>query len=184
MIKVLKRLRLFLLRKTIWRKYKIHKNFHAGARVRLWAKQTLIIGENFYIGRDSQIETDCIIGNNVIIGNRVGIVGKYDHNYQQVGVPVRLASAIRDKDYNWKGVGLTTLIGHDVWIGYGAIIMQGVTIHDGAIIAAGSVVSKDVEAYSIYGGVPAKKIADRFPDTQSLNEHKNKIEENQLPKLK
>jgi acetyltransferase-like isoleucine patch superfamily enzyme len=57
---------------------------------------------------------------------------------------------------------LLTEIGNDVWIGYGSTIMQGVKINDGAIIAAGSVVTKDVAAYEIYGGNPAKKIADRF----------------------
>jgi acetyltransferase-like isoleucine patch superfamily enzyme len=79
-----------------------------------------------------------------------------------VGVPVRLASQIRDRDYQWKGLMETTVIGDDVWVGYGSIIMSGVTINDGAIIAAGSVVTKDVEAYSIYGGCPARKIKDRF----------------------
>ncbi|MFF5996760.1 DapH/DapD/GlmU-related protein [Lysinibacillus sp. KU-BSD001] len=54
-------------------------------------------------------------------------------------------------------------IGHDVWIGHGAIIMKDVTIGDGAVIASGAVVTKDVEPYTIVGGVPAKKIKDRFP---------------------
>jgi len=158
----IKSLRNYLLVKIVWRKYSIAKGFHAGVRVRLWAKEQLTIGKNLYIGRDSLIETNCIIGDNVIIANKVGIVGKYDHNYQQVGVPIRLSSQIRDKDYNWKGIGVVTKIGNDVWIGYGAIVLGGVTIGDGAIIAAGSVVTKDVDAYSIYGGNPAKKITDRF----------------------
>lgn len=54
------------------------------------------------------------------------------------------------------------VIGNDVWIGTGAIIMAGVKIGDGAVIAAGSVVTKDVEPYSIVGGIPAKKIKMRF----------------------
>ena len=49
-------------------------------------------------------------------------------------------------------------IGNDVWIGYGAMIMAGVTIGDGAIVAAGAVVTKDVPPYSIVGGIPAKFI--------------------------
>ena len=53
-------------------------------------------------------------------------------------------------------------IGNDVWIGYRAIIMDGVTIGDGAVVAAGAVVTKDVEPYSIVGGVPAKMINKRF----------------------
>lgn len=57
------------------------------------------------------------------------------------------------------------VIGNDVWIGYDAVIMAGVTIGDGAIIGTRAVVSKDVEPYSIVGGVPAKEIRKRFaPD--------------------
>lgn len=54
------------------------------------------------------------------------------------------------------------VIGNDVWIGYEAVIMAGVHIGDGAIIAARAVVTKDVPAYTIVGGVPAKKIRKRF----------------------
>lgn len=57
-------------------------------------------------------------------------------------------------------------IGNDVWIGTGAMILQGVRIGDGAIIAAGAVVTKDVEPYSIVGGVPAKLIKYRFDEEQ------------------
>lgn len=55
-------------------------------------------------------------------------------------------------------------IGNDVWIGYGAIIQRGVQIGDGAIVAAGAVVTKDVPPYTIVGGVPAKPIRQRFDD--------------------
>ena len=57
-------------------------------------------------------------------------------------------------------------IGNDVWIGTRAIITDGVTIGDGAIVAAGAVVTKDVEPYTIVGGVPAKPIRKRFTDEQ------------------
>ncbi|KIA85288.1 hypothetical protein OA85_12925 [Flavobacterium sp. AED] len=171
LIKFLKKIRNIYLVDVKYRKYSIGTGFHSGVRVRLWAKSTLKIGKNFYIGRDSFIETDCSIGDNVIFGNKVAVVGKYDHHYQQIGVPVRLASAMRDADYSWKGLNLVTRIGNDVWIGYGATIVQGVQINDGAIIAAGSVVTKDVEPFSIYGGNPAKKIANRFESAEDLDEH-------------
>jgi virginiamycin A acetyltransferase len=59
-----------------------------------------------------------------------------------------------------------TVIGNDVWIGYDALIMPGVTIGDGAIIAARSVVAADVPAYAIVGGNPARVVRERFdPDT-------------------
>ncbi|BAQ25089.1 CatB-related O-acetyltransferase [Streptococcus troglodytae] len=59
-----------------------------------------------------------------------------------------------------------TVIGNDVWIGTDAIIMPGITVGDGAIIGARSVVTKDVEPYTIVGGIPAKTIKKRFSDTE------------------
>lgn len=56
------------------------------------------------------------------------------------------------------------IIGNDVWIGYEAVIMSGVTIGDGAIIGTRAVVTKDVPPYTIVGGVPAKPIRKRFDD--------------------
>lgn len=56
------------------------------------------------------------------------------------------------------------VIGNDVWIGYEAVIMQGVTIGDGAIIGTRAIVTKDVPPYAIVGGVPAKLIRKRFSD--------------------
>ena len=74
---------------------------------------------------------------------------------------------------SWDNKG-NIVIGNDVWIGYNAIILSGVTIGDGAIIATGAVVTKDVPAYTIVGGVPAKKIKKRFSDEiiQRLQEMK------------
>lgn len=56
------------------------------------------------------------------------------------------------------------VIGNDVWIGYEAVILSGVTIGDGAVIGARAVVTKDVPPYTIVGGVPAKPIRRRFDD--------------------
>lgn len=169
--KYIKALRDLFLIHFRWRKYQISPGFHAGVRVRIWARDTLIIGKNFYIGRDSLIETDCIIGDNVIVANKVGIIGRYDHNYQQIGIPIRMADQIRDPAYLWKGKGLITKIGHDVWIGYGATVLGGVKIGDGAIIAAGSVVTKDVESFCIYAGNPARKIRERFDCLEDQTRH-------------
>ena len=59
------------------------------------------------------------------------------------------------------------VIGNDVWIGYEAVILSGVRIGDGAIIAARAVVTKDVESYTIVGGVPAKPVRKRFAPAPS-----------------
>ncbi|MEM9529261.1 MAG: CatB-related O-acetyltransferase, partial [Bacteroidota bacterium] len=69
------------------------------------------------------------------------------------------ANAMEGKQYPMKG---NTTIGNDVWIGYGATIMPGVTVGDGAIIATKAVVTKNVPAYSIVGGNPAREIRKRF----------------------
>lgn len=73
------------------------------------------------------------------------------------------ASAMAGKEYPHKG---DTVVGNDVWIGYQATVMAGVKIGDGAIIAAKSVVTKDVPPYAIVGGNPAQIIRKRFSDSQ------------------
>ena len=173
-IKYLKRLRNIYLVKIKWGKYPINKGFHAGKGVVFICKNSIEIGKNFYIGRYSQIECDAIIGDNVMFGNYVALIGRYDHNYKQIGVPTRLASRISDSDYNWKGIDSNVIIEDDVWIGYGAIVLSGVKISRGAIVAAGSVVVKNVEPYSIVGGNPAKLINYRFTN-EEITEHEKKI---------
>jgi len=69
--------------------------------------------------------------------------------------------AMEGKQYPTKG---DTIIGNDVWIGYNATIMAGVTIGDGAIIAANSTVTRDVAPYAIVGGNPATEIRKRFDE--------------------
>ena len=175
-IKMLKKIRIYYLKNTKWKRYKIGKKFHAGKNVIMWAKNGITIGDNCYIGRNSQIESNLKMGNYVLIANNVAFVGKYDHNYLDIGKNIIKSSQIRDTDYEWKGLNQYTIIEDDVWIGYGSIIMSGVTIKRGSIIAAGSVVTKDVEEYSIHGGNPAKKIADRFNTVDDLTKHKKIIE--------
>ena len=150
--------------KIKWRKYNIGGNFHAGRKVVIWGRSRIDIGKNFYIGKYSKIECDVKIGDNVIFGNNVALVGRYDHNFLQVGTPIRYASQIRDLDYNWKGLDSIVTIEDDVWLGYGSVIMSGVTIGKGSIVAAGAVVTKNVESYSIVGGNPARFIKKRFCD--------------------
>ncbi|MGB5927937.1 MAG: CatB-related O-acetyltransferase [Cyclobacteriaceae bacterium] len=73
------------------------------------------------------------------------------------------AHAMEGREYPSKG---DTTIGNDVWIGYGATVMPGVTIGDGAIIATKAVVTKDVAPYAVVGGNPAKEIRKRFSDEE------------------
>jgi virginiamycin A acetyltransferase len=64
------------------------------------------------------------------------------------------------------------VIGHDVWIGQGAKILSGVTIGNGAVVAAFALVTKDVPAYAIVGGNPAKVLSLRFSDQQIAALHR------------
>jgi len=164
-------LRCFYLVHFRWRKYNFGKNLYIGRKVFMWAKHSISIGDNFYIGKFSQIECDAEIGNYVMLANFVALVGRHDHNFSEIGVPTRLASKIRDKDYNYKGLNEKVVIEDDVWVGHGSIILSGVTIGQGSVIAAGSVVTSDVEPFSIYAGNPAKRIKSRFERETDLNEH-------------
>lgn len=91
--------------------------------------------------------------------------------------------AMGGKIFPFKG---DTIVGNDVWIGFNAVIMPGVHIGDGAVVASCSVVTKDVEPYSIVGGNPAREIRKRFPDAyiqmlldiQWWNWHEEKITRN------
>jgi acetyltransferase-like isoleucine patch superfamily enzyme len=105
------------------------------------------------------------IGSHVSMGPNVTIVTG-DHRYDIVG---KYITEITEKDKlpeNDKPVAIEG----DNWIGANVVILKGVQIGKGAIIAAGAVVTKNVERYSIVGGVPAKKIGMRFSDEQ-IDEH-------------
>jgi acetyltransferase-like isoleucine patch superfamily enzyme len=175
LVAAIKSLRDAYLVKVKWRRYSLGRGFHAGRRVVLWAPNELKIGDNCYIGRYSQIECDADIGHSVIMANMVSFVGRYDHHFRHVGTPTRLSRQIRDPDYDWKGNDIKVTVGDDVWIGYGAIILSGVTIGEGSVIAAGSVVTRDVEPYTVVGGNPARKICDRFKNEEDLRLHRMAI---------
>jgi acetyltransferase-like isoleucine patch superfamily enzyme len=73
------------------------------------------------------------------------------------------AGTLREGDIGATSKG-DVVIGNDVWLGYGSMIMSGVGIGDGAVIAAGAVVTRDVEPYSIVAGNPARLIKKRFDE--------------------
>jgi len=67
-------------------------------------------------------------------------------------------------EQNYFDENVRTCLGHDVWIGARAIILDGVQVGSGAVVAAGAVVTKDVLPYTVVGGVPARVIRKRFPN--------------------
>jgi acetyltransferase-like isoleucine patch superfamily enzyme len=140
----------------------VGKNLHLGIGSKVAAPTRLKIGNDVYVGKLCTIECDGEIGNNVLIANSVGIVGRLDHDYTVVGVPIRKAPWVGDRDFSHRGELTRVVIGSDVWIGYGAIVLSGVRIGRGAVVAAGSVVTKDVRPYAIVAGNPAHEVGHRF----------------------
>lgn len=116
----------------------------------------LVIGNNVGIAQGAfiQVRGRVVIGNEVIFGPNVSIFSE-THNFTDPDLPVKLQGETR------KGV----TIEDGVWIGTRAVILDGVTVGRNSIIAAGAIVNKDVPAYSIVAGVPAKVIKHRNPET-------------------
>lgn len=115
----------------------------------------------------SFINIDCIVGSKVELGRyamlapRVSIAGD-DHIFSVPGTPIIFSGRPELR---------RTVIEDDAWIGQCAIIMAGVRIGRGAIVAAGAVVTKDVPPYEIHAGVPARCIGDRFPNEKERLQH-------------
>ena len=135
-------------------------------------KGILSIGDGTYIGSGTYINHCKSIGKYCSIAKGVGI-GVGNHPIDRVYTTPLFYNSYRgiiDKTtYDFKIEDESVVIGNDVWIGYNAIILNGIKIGDGAIIAAGAVVNKDVEPYSIVGGVPAKHLKYRF-NKEIINE--------------
>lgn len=128
--------------------------------------ETITVGDDVFFGAGaclSASESSITFGNKIMLGPNVTMMGG-DHNISKIG---KFMFDVREKDLD---NDLPIVIEDDVWIGTGAIILKGVTIGAGSVIAAGSVVTKDIEPYSIVAGVPAKLIKRRFSD-DDLKEH-------------
>ncbi len=116
------------------------------------------MGPHGYIGPGCEIPANVRIGKYVMIASEVLITGN-DHIIDKPGVAII---------FSGRPTSRPTTIQDDVWIGSRAIVMRGVTIGRGSVVAAGAVVTRDVEPYSIVGGVPARKIRRRFCDVDIL----------------
>lgn len=152
----------------------IGRNTTFGRGTVFYAPSKTQIGDNVYIGKYCSLETDIVIGSGVVIGNNVGMIGRYDHDYSSIGTNIKDSPWIGHDNYQFKGKNLNITVDNDVWIGFGAIILSGVHIKKGAIVAAGSVVTKDVEAYSIVAGNPASCISMRFNEDEII-EHEKRL---------
>lgn len=115
---------------------------------------TLKIGNNFCMNSNSCIGAadggEIVIGNNVIIAQNV-VLRASDHEFKDINIPIKEQGHTGGK----------IIIGDDCWIGANVVITRNVTIGSHSIVAAGAVVTKDVEPFSIVGGVPARLIRKR-----------------------
>jgi acetyltransferase-like isoleucine patch superfamily enzyme len=128
---------------------------------------TISIGDHVFIGKGAVFlasDSAITIGNKVMFGPCVLIMGG-DHNTSEVGRYMIDVKRKRPSD------DLPVVIEDDVWIGAGAIILKGVTIGRGSIVAAGSVVTRSIPEFSVAAGVPARVIKPRFRADQ-LENHK------------
>lgn len=120
------------------------------------------IGSYTYINSNTHI-TASVIGRYTSIGSNVSI-GLGEHALARI----YLTSRFYEKPYEQLTSKSPTVIGNDVWIGVGAVILQGVKVGSGAVVGANAVVTSDVEPYSVVVGNPARIIKWRFNKSQIL----------------
>ena len=113
--------------------------------------KSIFIGNDVFIGANCEfnIKKKIIVGNNTLIASGCKFI---DHDHGTLKCELMRIQIGPEEDI---------IIDEDVWIGANAVILKGVNINKGAIIAAGAIVNKSVPAYEIWGGVPAKKIGER-----------------------
>lgn len=144
---VLGRIRIIKLR-MVNPRFTVGKRFFCAAGCRTCPGRDISIGNNFYMGFFCHLMANATIGNDVLFASEVALVGG-DHRFDGISVPMNASGLDELK---------TIRIEDNVWIGHRAIIMHGVTIGTGAVVAAGSVVTRDVPPNAIVGGNPARFI--------------------------
>jgi len=130
------------------------------------------ISDFTYISENTNINNTfigkyCSISSNVKIGLGIHPSSIFVSTHP-IFYSIRKQSQISFVDESLFNETLPVTIGNDVWIGANVVILDGIVIGDGAIISAGAIVNKDVAAYSIYGGVPAKLIKYRFDEGEII----------------
>lgn len=135
--------------------YKIGMRFpYSKVRVKSMRRLGYVVGKDVYFPSDLIITQNLVDDQaRIVIGNRVSIAPRV----MLLALSHANASKIRSEIDTSKH---QITIGDDVWIGAGAIILNGITIGTGAVIGAGAVVTKDVNPYTIVAGNPARKIRD------------------------
>lgn len=154
-------IRRFRRRRSFGANVVVGSRLSIGEKSWLWAPRSLEIGNDVSIGSGVRIEVDGQIGDCALIANGVALVGRSDHDMHALGVPIRYAPWVgREPDR----LSHPVTIGSDTWLGYGCIVLSGVTIGDSSVIGAGSVVVGDIPPNSIAVGTPARVVGLRFTE--------------------
>ena len=156
--------RMWTLLRGRYRGARVGKGFHVAWGVVIHGPG-FQAGDYVYLGPHVEIAPHVQIGNYSSLSSYVAITGN-DHRFDLPGVPIR---------FSGRPESVITRIGHDVLIGNGAIVMRGITIGNGAIVGAGAVVTKDVPAYAIVTGIPARVLRYRF-DSEGIAQHENMLQ--------
>lgn len=151
---ILKAVRTGILVRFRYSGARVGKGFHVGKSVSIGPE--FVAGDYVYVGSYSQLPPHVHIGDYTSLSVRVAIVGA-DHHFDKPGVPIV---------FSGRPPSSVTMIGQDVLIGHGAILLRGITIGNGAIIGAGAMVTKDVPPYAVVAGVPAKFLRYRFDERE------------------
>lgn len=139
--------------------HSIRKLFYRISGIKIGRGSTIHIGANFYQPGNITIGDDTMVGNKIFMDGRDKIV---IGDHVDIASEVMIYNSEHDlNDPEFKAVNEPVEIGDYVFIGPRAIILPGVKIGKGAVVAAGAVVTKDVPGYAIVGGVPAKVISER-----------------------
>jgi acetyltransferase-like isoleucine patch superfamily enzyme len=141
-------------RRMLYRAWGVHHTSYLSKYCSL--HRSLQMGAYGYIGPHSVVPSGVTMGNYVMIGPELLITGA-DHRFDEPGVAVIFSGRPDPRD---------VVIEDDVWIGARVTLIKGVRVGRGAVIAAGAVVTKDVQPYTIAGGVPARPIRQRFDETE------------------
>jgi len=159
----LRRLRMWALLTFRYKLVSVGRGFYLayGTHIR---PHSLSVGDYCYIGSRCHIASEVRMGHWVMVASGVSMVGG-DHRFREAGVP---------SIWTGRDVNRPIIIEDDAWIGHGAILMHGVRIGEGAIIAAGALVTRDVPAYAIVGSTPATVIGRRFAG-DALEAHRRRL---------
>lgn len=167
-------LRYVATRWRVWRSPSIRsvgEGLHVGKGCRFWAAQSIDFGRQCYVGKEVVIETNASIGDYALIASRVAFVGRHDHAIDRLGVPMRFGPWVGAADASAEVRAEGVVLEDDVWIGFGAVVLSGVRIGRGAVVAAAAVVVRDVAPYTIVAGAPARVVAERFADAELRRRH-------------